>query len=174
MKQQKLNEIRDYKKNPRAAWEEPDKNLRSDLEFSEEDYKQNPTKQSEAEACDINNIMKRYEQTGFIPDMEGRTPRFEDLANSHDFMSAMEIVASAKSAFFSLAAPARAEFDNDPAKFLAYVEDAQHDGRKAGRLVELGLAELRPSEPAVIKAETKQQKADKTKQEPGSGASKDE
>jgi len=176
MKQQKLSEIRDYRKSPRAAHEDPDPNYRSDLEFTEEDYLNSPTKQSDAEAADINNIMKKYEQTGFVPHND-RVPQYGDFSNVHDFRAAMDIVAGANSLFAGLPAKVRAEFNNDPAEFLEFTDRRDADPKVMTRLVELGLAEVQDLEtPAKTLKDirTELEKANKAKQKPASGASKDE
>jgi len=145
MKQEILKPIRNYKLNPRSSNEEPDPNYREDIHTSEEEMARSPVKQSEAESCDINVIMKRFEATGFLPSNDGRTPTYGDFTTAETFQEALHITRRAEENFMQLNAHARAEFDNDPAKFLAYIEQAQTDGKKADRLVELGLAVLTPA-----------------------------
>lgn len=137
MKQQKLTEIRDYQKSPRAYWEEPDKNYRSDIDFTGE---VSLTKQSEAEACDINNIMKKYEATGLLPDSSGRQPYYGDFSTMETFQEALHIVSEANSVFHSLPAEIRAKFQNDPAQFLGFIEKSSQTQDGVKELVDLGLA----------------------------------
>lgn len=95
------------------------------------------TQQNFKDECDINNIMARYETTGLIEfrnDVE--SGRYLDLASAVDFHTAQNLVIAAQDAFMSIPPDIRAKFDNDAAKFLAFVEDPKN----AQALVDLGLA----------------------------------
>lgn len=92
------------------------------------------TVQSEAEACDINNIMKKYEKTGLIEHVNA-AGRYENLPQSVDFQEAINLVMEAEASFEGLPAAVRKEFENDPAKFLLFVEDPEN----VERMGELGL-----------------------------------
>lgn len=173
MKQQNLNKIRNYNEQPRSNHEPRDQAFKATLEFTQSDYDANPTKQSEADACDINNIMKRYEATGFLPDSSGRVPQFGDFSTMTTFQEALEIVASAQSSFFALPALIRAKFENDPAKFLGYVEQAYTDPGVAEDLVKMGLAVERPETPAKVLQDIRENTKIK-KPQPDSTASKGE
>lgn len=92
-------------------------------------------KQSFREECDINVIMKKYEKTGVIAHAREFEGRYGDYTNVQDYQESLNQVMAAQEMFMTLPATVRREFDNDPAKFLAGVEDpAMKD-----RLVELGL-----------------------------------
>lgn len=179
MAQQKLKEIRNYRANPRSAHEEPDPNHREDILFTQSDYDASPTKQSDAEAADINFIMKRYEQTGLLPDAEGRRPIVGDFSTMETYHEAMQVVAEANSSFFALPAEIRAKFQNDPGQFLAYVEKAPTDKEIATDLVKMGLAVQREQEKESTDDILRGirdgiHRADLTKQQKPSGASKEE
>lgn len=96
------------------------------------------TVQSEAEACDINNILKKYERTGLIDHVK-EGGRYEDLPPGLDYQEALNLVIEAKTSFEGLPAAVRKEFENDPAKFLAFVEDPEN----VERMGELGLLKER-------------------------------
>lgn len=81
------------------------------------------TKQSEAQACDINNIMRRYQTTGVIDHVNRVTGAYLDVFALPDYQSALHTVSQAEDAFFALPATLRARFDNDPAKLIAFVKD---------------------------------------------------
>lgn len=108
------------------------------------------TKQSEADACDINNIMKQYEATGRLPDLIMRDPIYADFSDMGTYQEAMNIVAHANEQFNALDARVREQFDNDPAKFLKFAEDPKN----IEALVDMGLATKReepvkgPQQPA--------------------------
>lgn len=97
------------------------------------------TKQSFKDECDINVIMKRYQDNGVMPFAEAREPRFVD-ATAADFQEAMFMVADARSAFMDMPSGLRARFKNDPAELLAFLED----DRNREEAISLGL--VRPQE----------------------------
>lgn len=92
-------------------------------------------KQSFKAECDINNIVKSFSpQTGEFSHMNLRAPVFRDVTGM-DFRSMMEAVADARSSFEQLPAELRAQFDNDPRRFVEFVDQASKE-----ELAELGLA----------------------------------
>lgn len=93
------------------------------------------TKQSEAESCEINNIMARYEKTGLLEHIN-ENGRYEDLPDGIEYHDALNLVLEAQQSFDDLPATIRKEFDNEPAKFLSFVENP--DNIEA--LTKMGLA----------------------------------
>lgn len=93
------------------------------------------TEQSHKDSADINFIMKRYEQTGLISGAK-IPPQFGDFSGVDDYHSALNKVLEAESTFMELSAQVRKRFDNDPGKFMEFVEDPAN----AKELVDLGLA----------------------------------
>lgn len=80
------------------------------------------TQQEFLEETDINNIMARYVKTGTVPMFLDRTMLDGDM---HDmsYHEMMNVIADANSAFASLPASIRDEFENDPAKFVDFALD---------------------------------------------------
>jgi len=101
------------------------------------------TKQADAAACDINNILKRYEKTGILPGMIRENPSYGDFSEAPDFQEALNLVRDAERQFGALDAPIRSRFDNDPAKFLEFV----HNPSNIEEMANLGLLK-----PEVVKA----------------------
>lgn len=84
------------------------------------------TKQEFKGEADINNIMRRYAQTGVLVDpltANGGVPRFGDFSSGEDFRSVVDRINLAEQYFMQLSAADRARFDNDPAKMLDFVND---------------------------------------------------
>lgn len=98
--------------------------VESDLDFTGDP---GLTKQSDAKDSDINNILKKWEKTGALPDMIVREPRYGDFSNVTDYQEALHIVRHAEEQFISLDAHIRNRFDNDPAKFLEFVQDPKNE-----------------------------------------------
>jgi len=99
------------------------------------------TKQSFTKECDINNILKKYQKTGAI-DHVNKNEASYGYATSDDFTASMAIVAKGQSMFEELPSTIRTKFENDPAKFLDFVQDENN----LKEMQELGLAHKRLNE----------------------------
>lgn len=85
------------------------------------------TRQEFAEEADINNLMARFEKTGQLPSNVGmNAPQYLDVSEVPDLMTALQVVEAAKAAFMTLPARTRAEFENDPMKFVAFAENPEN------------------------------------------------
>lgn len=80
------------------------------------------TKQSEADACDINKIMARYVNTGVIEHIKENAAQYLDLPHQLEYQDAVNLVLSSQSAFAAMPAEIRARFANSPAMFLQFVD----------------------------------------------------
>jgi phage internal scaffolding protein len=106
------------------------------------------TRQEFAEECDLGKIIARFSKTpdgmrqlemarGFVSD------RFEDVSGFVDFRTALDQVRAADEAFMGLPPIVRTRFDNDPAKFLDFVDDPKN----LDELIKLGLAKGKKEAP---------------------------
>lgn len=100
------------------------------------------TKQSEASACDINNIMKRYINTGRLPEYIKDNPQYGDFSAVSDYQESLNTVIKAREQFQMLPSSMREKCMNDPAKFLEFV--ANPENREA--LIKMRLAKPRKEE----------------------------
>lgn len=106
------------------------------------------TRQSEADACDVNRIVDRYRRTGVIPS-DARNALFLDVSSVVDYRDALDRVSRAQEAFMQLPAKVRARFANDPAEFLDFCSDpANREEMKALGLMEEAMP-VEPAEPPV-------------------------
>lgn len=104
-----------------------------------------PVKQYFKDECDINNILKNYNQTGLLNHINPIAGDYLDLPDALDLQSSLEIVLQAQTAFADLPATTREAFHNDPVEFLQAVQDpTQKD-----RLIELGLINKPEAAPAA-------------------------
>lgn len=94
------------------------------------------TLQSDAEAADINHIMKRYEKHGILPELIKQNPRYGDFSDVPTYQEALDIVELAHTQFANLDAEIRKRFSNDPAEFLAFTNDPAN----IREMVKMGLA----------------------------------
>lgn len=106
------------------------------------------TKQSDADAADINKILQRYQRTGQLPELIKSNPQYGDFSDVGSYLDAVQRVQMAQYQFDNLDAHVRKRFENDPAQFLAFASNPNN----ASELVKLGLATLsepvKPSTPS--------------------------
>jgi phage internal scaffolding protein len=96
--------------------------------------------------ADINTILERFGRTGELV-VPVNVPKFGDYSDVTDYHSAMNMVIEAQDSFDRLPAKIRAEFDNDPGKFVDFVMDDNN----RDKAVELGL--VAPLAPVVTMAD---------------------
>lgn len=122
------------------------------------------TQQHFKEECDINNILKKYQETGLLENIGPGA--YMDLMESTDYRQSLHTIMEADAAFQSLPANVRKEFQNDPALFMEFI----HDPNNRERGIELGLYSpevtqaawaVRAEEKAAIEAALKLQKEQK-------------
>ncbi len=108
------------------------------------DFSDDPglTVQSEADACDINVMMKTYQKTGMVPQTQ-QQPLWGDFSNVVDYMEAKQIQADAESYFDALPAEMRKRFNNNPAELLAFMQDANNQEEAE----QIGLVQKPPPPP---------------------------
>lgn len=97
------------------------------------------TVQYEKEACDINNIIANYQKSGQVQHLNKRQGGYGDVSAATSYQEALELVERAEEEFSRLPAKLRFKLDNDPYKFLEYVNNPEN----YDEMVELGLAEER-------------------------------
>lgn len=121
-------------------------------------FRPDRAKQGFKDECDINVIMKRYEQTGQLDHLAGRPLLYGEVP-AIDFQSAMALVVEAREQFALLPAAIRDRFGHDPARLLAFLEDPanKEEGIKLG----LYKAPQAPESPSPVPPGTP---------EPGSGS----
>lgn len=99
--------------------------------------------QSQAEAADINVIVRNFGVTGELP-TNTRMPLALDFVEAVDFQSAMNAIVEAERSFAAMPAMVRERFGNDPHRFIQFCDDpANMDEAKR-----LGL--VRPPEPDPV------------------------
>ena len=100
------------------------------------------TEQNHKDETDINNIVRKYNKTGLIDHLNQFEKQYGDMTG-YDYQDAMNTVAAANTMFEGLPSAIRNKFDNDPAKFINFVDDEAN----ADKLVEMGLAKPKVSTP---------------------------
>lgn len=111
------------------------------------------TQQSLEGETNINNIVKKYKQTGELPPT--KQGFYGDVSNIPSYQQAVDIVRVGDTAFRSLPAKVRAEFNNDPGAMIEWLQNEQN----RPRAIELGLIEgdtsIKPQSPEIQKKDDK-------------------
>ena len=117
------------------------------------------TKQQFAKECDINNILKQFRKTGMITHVAKQQGYYGDFIGAGTYHDALNLIQDAQDMFMTLPSQIRAEFDNDPAKFLEFVHnpDNEEKMREMGLLQKVPQAAPEPP-PAKIPPEPKASK----------------
>lgn len=110
------------------------------------------TKQAMKSESDINNIMAKYAKTGIISHLSNHQGQYGDFSEVTDYHTALNQMIEAESSFASLPSGVRAEFDNNPGKFLDFV----HDPANEEKMIEMGLAYAPDPPPEVIPSKPKE------------------
>lgn len=80
------------------------------------------TRQEFADECDINILLQQYERTGVLNHFNNGAPQYLDVSDVPDLQTALDVVSRAQTAFMTLPAAVRRDFDNDPVKFVEFAE----------------------------------------------------
>lgn len=78
--------------------------------------------QSAKDESDINTIVRRFGLTGELPG-DFKMPQSGDFSGIGDYHSAMNLVLAARDEFLRVPAEVRARFDNDPSRFMSFLDD---------------------------------------------------
>lgn len=85
--------------------------------------------------CDVNNVMRRFSQSGAADHLMVHQGRFGDFLDAPSFHEACNSVILAREMFLDLPAKVRKRFDNDPAAFLEFSQNSDNESE----LREMGL-----------------------------------
>lgn len=117
------------------------------------------TKQAHKDECDINLIIRKYDKTGVLTHVNRALATYGDFSAVHSFQEAHNSVMAAAASFADLPAKIRKEFDNDPAKFLDFIDNPEN----IERMYELGLAVRPVVDPEVVPAAPEEPSGDVVK-----------
>lgn len=84
------------------------------------------TQQQFKDECDINNIMRKYKQTGSIPNLRMTAGQYADVSEVQDYQGMLDTVIAAQNAFMTLPAEARMRFQNDPAQLISFLQKEEN------------------------------------------------
>lgn len=84
------------------------------------------TRQADAEDCDINVMMAKYQATGVEPRVNPRSPQWGDFSSVLGFQDALNVVRQSEADFMLLPAEVRDRFGNNPAGMLEFLADEKN------------------------------------------------
>jgi len=94
--------------------------------------------------CDINLIIKKYQETGEITHIDNRKKGvYADLSQVKDFQGMLDTVMFAEEAFMGMPSSTRERFGNDPASLINFLSDP----RNMEEAQRLGLVEIQSTQP---------------------------
>lgn len=99
------------------------------------DIEKSRTVQDEAQACDLNFIVKQFGVTKQFPQGHVDAP-IGVFVDVFDFKTAMDAVIQSRNAFEAMPSAVRKRFGNDPGEFVKFCEDPAN----VADIVKLGLA----------------------------------
>jgi len=106
------------------------------------------TEQCHKDECDINKIIAKYDRTGVLNHVNEFEAQYEDLTGL-DYQTMLNTVANAQSMFEGLPSQIRNQFDNDPQKFISFMDDESNNEQ----MYEMGLKNRPIPDPIVSEGE---------------------
>lgn len=107
------------------------------------------TKQAFREETDINNILRKHEKGLLLDHLNEHQGQYGNFIDAPDYHTALNRIHEAEAAFMTIPAEIRAQFNNDPAQFLAFAQDPEN----IEEMREMGLAPRERSENPVMPQE---------------------
>lgn len=98
------------------------------------------TVQAERDESDINKIIARFDKTGMISRLNAREPFYGDVSEFSNLAEAKMKVFEADRLFMNLEAGLRERFDNDPVKFIDFLDNPGN----LDEAIKLGIVTKRP------------------------------
>ena len=76
------------------------------------------TQQSHAQAADVRNIIKQYDKTGLIANVNKGIAQYGDYSEINEYAEALNMVLEAEQNFAEIPSHIREQFNNDPGLFF--------------------------------------------------------
>lgn len=93
------------------------------------------TQQQFKDECDINQILKKFVETGFLDTIGPGV--FADISDTLDYQSSLNFIKQADEMFAALPSGIRERFHNNPAEYMDFVHDPSNlaEGQELGIFV---------------------------------------
>ena len=94
------------------------------------------TQQSHAAAADVRNIIKQYDRTGLIANVNKGIAQYGDYSEINEYAEALNMVREAEQSFAEIPSHIREQFDNNPGLFFEFATNPKN----TEKMIEMGLA----------------------------------
>jgi phage internal scaffolding protein len=95
------------------------------------------TQQHFAHEADVRNIIKQYDKTGLIANVQKGVAQYGDYSEVNEYREALDLVNEANATFADLPAELREMFQNNAGTFLEFATNPENNDK----MIELGLKE---------------------------------
>ena len=94
------------------------------------------TQQSHAAEADVRNIIKQYDRTGLIANVNKGIAQYGDYSEINEYAEALNMVREANESFSQLPSEIRQQFNNNAGLFFEFATDPKNKEK----MIEMGLA----------------------------------
>ncbi|AXH76220.1 MAG: internal scaffolding protein [Microviridae sp.] len=94
------------------------------------------TQQSHAAAADVRNIIKQYDRTGLIANVNKGIAQYGDYSEINEYAEALNMVRSANESFAEIPSHIREQFNNNAGLFFEFATDPKN----SEEMIQMGLA----------------------------------
>lgn len=99
------------------------KNARGRMKVTTVNEQESKTQQHHKDACDINNIIRKYKQTGELTHLARQQGVYADISSVGSYQDSMDQVLKVQDAFMTLSAKTRLRFGNNPQELIEFLKD---------------------------------------------------
>lgn len=94
------------------------------------------TKQEFKEESDINNVIKKFKQTGMVTHVSAMKAQYGDFSDITSYKEAVDLVHESNDSFQALSSSIRKRFENDPEKLMEFIMNPENkeEAEKLGLL----------------------------------------
>ena len=94
------------------------------------------TQQSHAAAADVRNIIKQYDRTGLIANVNKGVAQYGDYSEVNEYAEALNMVREANESFAQIPSHIREQSDNNAGLFFEFATDPKNEEK----MIQMGLA----------------------------------
>lgn len=94
------------------------------------------TQQSHASAADVRNIIKQYDRTGLIANVNKGIAQYGDYSKVNEYQESLNMVIEANESFAEIPSHIREQFNNDPGIFFEFATNPKNKEK----MIQMGLA----------------------------------
>lgn len=103
------------------------------------------TQQSHAAAADVRNIIKQYDRTGLIANVNKGIAQYGDYSEINEYAEALNMVREAEQSFLEIPSHIREQFNNNPGLFFEFATNPEN----SEKMIQMGLAQAPETEVEV-------------------------